>query len=922
MPEIRSGEDLERWFESKPDDWAQAIAARAALRALPLTFHVLDVRARLLGRTVPRVIILQSFRATFVAWVAAKYPAQEMKNASIAAASAASSISASVTAGTANEAYSPLAAAAVAAAVAAAYSVASSSSSAAVAAASAAAAEGAPDSSDAWDAVAADCAWLEVHTEYRRLIDQPLWLVNARGNERYLANLPLDAFANSGMAETAWRLILDWYRAILPDEFVATPQSLFGEMADIAIATQPDEFWTVTQKRNPDLIMDDVAEIARGRIPEPRREPPNPTPPHRVRADLPPINDAVDGSEDFLNRADIAYALAGRLNEIWDQMNPQEGDIGHRPGRIDELRPGFVVHIDAPWGGGKTTFAEYLVQILNPYRFEGELPEWLKNLPLQDEKSWRIEFRRPWHIVRFNAWQHQHVSPPWWVFYETIRSTCTEALACETNRRHSAEVPLPAAIYAYPDRLGRSAIWLELTLRELLWRLVTPGFLLTLLLGGSTICALWLLAHFGILALDPSKPKEVVVGGDLPGFAVAALVSLIGGGATLHSLFRALASSLVPGTPDAAKNYSMGSGDPLARMRKHFVAVAERVRRPVLVVVDDLDRCQPEFVTELVRGMQTILASPRIVYVLLGDRDWIEQAFADVNKSMKEINVGPEHGFGGRFVEKAIQFSMVLPDMDEETRIEFVRNLLAPQRSLRKKQAVSAAPDAINAAEAMAAAVHDDTTKVLESLRKRSEDVLAIENFREREEAARRLAGGPELATLGPQKRRFERQMAQKLFYRAVSDETASEGTGHMLEGLAPVLPANPRQIKRIINALSLIQQIMRLKDPAKGPGTQDWQVLARWIVLMTEWPKSWYTLSKYPGLADKALRTDVGGELPDQDAEGLAERIRQTDEVMAILAFEAPDWAKRDIGSREIRWLREIVPPTSGKLLAPLVSS
>jgi hypothetical protein len=120
----------------------------------------------------------------------------------------------------------------------------------------------------------------------------------------------------------------------------------------------------------------------------------------------------------------------------------------------------------------------------------------------------------------------------------------------------------------------------------------------------------------------------------------------------------------------------MGAGDPLQRMRNHFLRLTKRLNRPIIVIVDDLDRCNAKFVTELVRGMQTILASPRVVYVLLGDRDWIEQAFAEVNKEMKAIDVGAEHSFGGRFVEKAIQLSMVLPAMTGEVREGYVEFLL------------------------------------------------------------------------------------------------------------------------------------------------------------------------------------------------------------------------------------------------------
>src|SRR5262249_49179442 len=119
------------------------------------------------------------------------------------------------------------------------------------------------------------------------------------------------------------------------------------------------------------------------------------------------IGDAPKRDEDFLRRAELAFILAARLNRIWDEMNPCTGqepilapecrrawnrivrrENGTRDPRQETIlaatfwrasnwiigrehgtsayQAGFVVHLDAPWGGGKTTFANYVGRILNP----------------------------------------------------------------------------------------------------------------------------------------------------------------------------------------------------------------------------------------------------------------------------------------------------------------------------------------------------------------------------------------------------------------------------------------------------------------------------------------------------------------------------------------------------------------------------
>lgn len=264
---IRSSEELEKFLLEGPRPWAQAVASRTALRVLPLAFTVLDGQGDALHAVEKQNLILQAFRATFVAWAARKYPAQEttVRAAASARAAAAANDAADYAAPAAAAAHAAAAAADAAAVVAAAGATARAAARTAVYAARAADVPG-----DVWAAISADCARLETPSGERgRLIDQPLWLLDVRGDSKYKANLPpwarapLDGFAGSEMArDTSWKLVVDWYRAILPNRPpFDRSHSLFDEAASIAIAKQKDEFWKVTKDRWAGEIMDDIAEI-------------------------------------------------------------------------------------------------------------------------------------------------------------------------------------------------------------------------------------------------------------------------------------------------------------------------------------------------------------------------------------------------------------------------------------------------------------------------------------------------------------------------------------------------------------------------------------------------------------------------------------------------------------------------------------
>ncbi len=196
--------------------------------------------------------------------------------------------------------------------------------------------------------------------------------------------------------------------------------------------------------------------------------------------------------------------------------------------------------------------------------------------------------------------------------------------------------------------------------------------------------------------------------------------------------------------------------------------------------------------------------------------------------------------------------------------------------------------------------------------------VLTEEDYAAREAAAIALRKGPTFARLDDQqKAAVANDLGIKLSLRASADESAAKATEHMIEALASELPANPRQIKRIINIVSFMQEVARLEGMA-DPGSTEWQVLARWIVLMTEWPKTWFTLSQDPNLADWLSKPRAKTRLLSKDAKALGEAIKRNPQVMRLLAFEdrKRGWAARDIDRHQIEWLSALMPPASGRPL------
>lgn len=1042
--EIKDQESLQHWLEDKPVEWAQLIALRAALRVFPLVLHDSD---RLKSRSPVRkqVMMLAAWRALFISLIARKQLTGEVKSALLTSGTffVSLGLSASTIAESAVLAASP---ASGAFRDTLPYEVASKAAAAALFSASASdKMDNLSVDSAAWEAVRCDCTILE-RDGFEGLETQRLWLeIEQIASNELLPTLAspvwvekvIPGFRNAlfELLGPNAELILEWYQPLFggySDE--SWSLTFLGDRA-YKLALRKNEFWKVTEEREAETIMEDIAaalgwkpaedpnqpgsfasddqgEVLRGmskaadilgdtsileegarklaekaeeiraKDPEPAPEPV--PPPNPARAETAYIGDNVDGSVDYLKRSEIAFALAAQLNDVWDSMNPEPKRVvpfdsawwtgRFKRGPKETLEPGFVVHIDAPWGGGKTTFAQYLTQILNPYRLP-ELPDWLRDLPLGDAEKWKQSHRRPWHVVQFNAWQHEHVSPPWWVFYETIRKAATDAAVSETNQRWDDPPPgededgknrpaEPRKEFGYDDHplmalLRRIEFWAI----EFCWRLFSPNNVTSIVVFICVLAVVMLLFATGFVSVAGDKISIAQTGAAKTGGEAATmqmidwgaylrlgLTAVLGGGAAIWALVSTVAKSLLPGTPDAAKNYSMGAGDPLQRMRKHFLRLTKRLNRPIIVIVDDLDRCKAKFVTELVRGMQTILASPRVVYVLLGDRDWIEQAFAEVNKEMKAIDVGAEHSFGGRFVEKAIQLSMVLPAMTGDVREGYVEFLLTGDLAKEGVDVSRNTPDAesevsspvirsglemaLSAASLVApAAPSGAAVTTAAAITQQIVGALARKKFTEREAATQKVLANIKADKFGSMSEEIRRNVGRELDFLAVGDEEAEAETRHLLLALAPALPPNPRQIKRILNTLTLNQQVMTKIYPEYRAGSEQWQQLARWVVMAVEWPMSWFTLTRHPQLADVVLAMSVenpdeeqvnsalakvDGDLSQDLAKALAQKLADTKPVTKLLTFSDPDngWPDAPLTTEVIGWLADIMPATSGRLL------
>ncbi len=876
---IADRKTLKAWLESQDVEIARTIAARVALRALPLVGRILAVPAKRLTLRQKRDLILYSFRTSFISWAARKYPGQEMNAAAARSAAARSSAPARSTVADVDPAGSAVAtrsADAAGAAADAAFAAACAATADAYAYASAAAAYATEAyAATVWTSLEADRCWLEENPG-GQLLNQPLWLPSKAQERAEPPKWMLDALYNLGETDLVqrgpWGVWLVWYRALLPAPHGGPVRSHFGERTDITIATQPSKFW----ERDPDEVVAEIAAMADWKWQPPSAE--------GVIAEdaskkLKNAGETLAGAaEEFSEKAE--RIIAGqrrsesppprrRLAEVEDSRSftakvgevagpteklgnlpvedtpptpvllspsppepvrthsdePTARDrLGRRPfaqalaERMDEVvklegHDGFAVHLHAPWGAGKTSVLLMMEELMTfPKRAKGE----------------------GWAVVHFNAWTNQRRRPPWWPLIQQTYKRCRQCL--------------------WQD--GRYGRWALIRLRWWAWRIRADWF--PYLVAALVIAVMiYLLAFSGEeqSMLDRmSKTLDGVFGSFLKFITVLA---------TAFATFVATGRALVFGSADNAKFYSDLSADPARRITRLFSSVIKTTGKPVAIFIDDLDRCDSDYLVDLLEGVQTLFRGKRVAYVVAADRAWIKAAFEKRYDTFKGDVGEPGQPLGYLFLEKIFQISTPVPGIGAAIRQSYWKELAQGEM---QKQDVAKRVGKLGRLQRFLA----DAMEALKTIWRgepEDDEKKAQAAFDQVVAAERRVLQdtfGDNLTSRGVKS--FVEERGDRPEVRAAAalemnvSPAAQKEAEHMLARYRDIAGEVPRVMKRMINAFA-----MRRATGILEGSTIPQDALVRWTIIEQRWPALADLLAERPDRLEK-----LAIELAETDLEKL----------------------------------------------------
>ncbi|HKA85235.1 MAG TPA: P-loop NTPase fold protein [Acidimicrobiales bacterium] len=586
----------------------------------------------------------------------------------------------------------------------------------------------------------------------------------------------------------------------------------------------------------------------------------------------------------------------GRAASVWRQPNPNlardywttDDNLGYGDYaraiadfiQHENTRPPLTIGIKGPWGAGKTSVMRMVQRILDP--------------PLDpNESEWRFHnlnlTRKGEDALTKGASGDPEVAK---TTVKTVLDRCAAAPIAELDLGTQAEVPADHAAVIRPTvwfnpwmyqtgeqlwaglsheiitqitgrlpRGQRERFWLELNLRRVNREALRRRI-------------------YGLLFQKVVAPLVVALGGVLLGVVLAlanvstawlatALIPVLGGAfagarSALELLRRDAAGAVpsmvegpigVPGREDLVDEVGSWGGlvaEPDYQTRagflyfvqtdmKHVLDLVATPGRPLVVFIDDLDRCSPGVVTQTIEAVNLFLAGqfPNCIFVLAIEpavvAAHIETANRDLMAKLEEFDVsGGWQRLGWRFLEKIVQLPLALPQPRPGLARDYVLSLFGGSgdgrasgqgREARRPGGATEAGDIREAVkDELMALEARDATPTLSAIPHEKSEV---------EQRLRQQRGFDE-----DEARRIAEEVAIRRFASTYSDD--DDEVRRVIVNEALGLPSrNPRDMKRLVNlfrfyALIVNQRRVLVEAPSQSVVFEQ---VARLAALTNRWP-------------------------------------------------------------------------------------
>ncbi|MEQ8472499.1 MAG: P-loop NTPase fold protein [Marinoscillum sp.] len=485
----------------------------------------------------------------------------------------------------------------------------------------------------------------------------------------------------------------------------------------------------------------------------------------RTKDKIPFHNDVI-AQEDRLGREPVAEAFVNLIKK----------DVF-----TEDMNHAFMVHLQGEWGAGKSTFLNLIKKHLN----KGE------------EK---------WIIVDYNAWQNQHLIPPWWTFIDQIyRQSYGQLRLCRLLLKEK----------------WRRIIWYS-GWQKVVSLVFTLMFIGVLFYYGNSIL------DFMVNAPEANANIENVEKGITLGVFTKLFISLGSVIGLIYSFSKFIATPFFINSTDDATSFVRKSADPMSRIKTHFNELVDDInskkkKRQLAIFIDDIDRCNRDFIIQLLEGIQTLFKEKRALYIVAGDKNWISTSFEKTYGEFTTEQSTTHHNLGDLFLEKAFQLSLRMPSISDSSKEEYWSHILGIIESEEEGNVE---------VEQLSPELKEEVEKELDTS---EEDITA-----------------PEFIQKFEKKHNLSSNAASSLIIEKKNESNTE--IRHLLKDLHSMVETNPRAIIRLANNYTMTRSTLIAERKSVNS-----EKLLRWLIIKDLYPKAITEIASKTQVAfEEALEKEV----------------------------------------------------------------
>jgi hypothetical protein len=531
-----------------------------------------------------------------------------------------------------------------------------------------------------------------------------------------------------------------------------------------------------------------------------------------------------------------------------------------------ETKPPLTISIQAPWGGGKTSLMRMIQNELDPEAFAevkdetrqprgkftigqtlGEIDTWIEEEMEKELPQVPEDVKRRLLTVWFNAWKYKSVSQVW------------AGLADAIIHQVAARLPL----------VDRERFWLRLKLKRVDADLVRHRIY-------ERVIRYWWRATrllvFGLGGIFLASIATALIG-SLTGTQAAAWIGWAGSG--LSVAFAAIVAvanyfkekAKVHEEPAAislgeylqAPDYRAELGflhQVEADLQRVFASIPPRYW-PLVVFIDDLDRCSPAKVSQVVEAINLFLAGdfPNCIFVLGIDTEMVAAALQATHKEMiAQLPSDAGSPVGWRFMDKFVQLPFLIPPAPETDLGRYTKSLLSlERRDLDGSKVTTVASEAAERIDSIDIVTHE-VQQLQRQHRLSDREAAQLSQQLEARIARRKLDEDIERFT-------DENPEVQNVLQAAAS---------YFFD------QGNPRELKRFVNTFRFHYFLWSVRN-SRGLEVPTLDQLLRWTILTMRWPEvvRWLRRGGGSELQPTSVEQTRGSTLPT-----LTTRLRLIEEI------------------------------------------